>query len=375
MGKSQLQEYISTNLDFGKDLEGSLGLSNFDFYEDHIDIVFTSHFDEIGSESENLRVTKLETFTHEEQHALEIMIDENFINSVLAALYHQDKSFGLREFLGADSATDQYSMIVAAVLKTNIVGEAWKEILDEFGPDKKVDAQCGFGKSLFAEHIRNIRPSGIEFKEGSNLNTRIAFGCSIVVEEEEGKWENFRSFYGEFQIDLFLKLLSDDAAKKVLMDGKANELKNTKLKIFKKDEAQLLEETTLSMMINMGLSMAKSQVTQALTIPSMGYPTLKSCLGISLRSPSITIHEGYLMIATDLDVEAGSLDCSEETNHAETEKSSGGFTMEAMTPDDLEQEMIRSGKTEATKETREKVEQMMKDKDVKIVEKSDTDEL
>ena len=69
------------------------------------------------------------------------------------------------------------------------------------------------------------------------------------------------------------------------MTGIAEEIKASKIKIFKRDEAQILEETTLATLINMGLSMAKSSITDALQIPSFGYPNFKKCYGLEIQNP------------------------------------------------------------------------------------------
>ena len=93
------------------------------------------------------------------------------------------------------------------------------------------------------------------------------------------------------------------------MFGDCQELKASKLKIFKKESPMTMEENTLSVLINMGLGMAKSQISQALQIPEMGYPNLKECLGLKLARPQLSIHEGVLRLVTDFDVSPGSLDC------------------------------------------------------------------
>jgi len=71
------------------------------------------------------------------------------------------------------------------------------------------------------------------------------------------------------------------------MTGVADELKATKIKIFKREESQILEETTLATLINMGLAMAKKSVTDALQIPSFSYPNFKKCYGLELSQPLI----------------------------------------------------------------------------------------
>ena len=57
----------------------------------------------------------------------------------------------------------EYSSVVDKILRTNVVGQAWKEMVDEFGDDKRIGAKCSFGKGLFEDKIRSIKPSGVKF--------------------------------------------------------------------------------------------------------------------------------------------------------------------------------------------------------------------
>lgn len=142
----------------------------------------------------------------------------------------------------------------------------------------------------------------MRFLKGSKIDFTLGFGCSIIVESSEGKWENFRSFYSELYAKLSLEVSSNDSIKKMRFVGDIEDLKVSRLKIFKKNESMIVEETTLSMMANMGLNMAKSQASQLLDIPSISYPTIKKCTGLKLLRPSINIYDGFIVIASDLEV-------------------------------------------------------------------------
>lgn len=93
------------------------------------------------------------------------------------------------------------------------------------------------------------------------------------------------------------------------MSGDIDELRAVRIKIFKRDQAMIAEETALTMMINMGLNMAKYQAKQVLDIPQIGYPTIKKWTGLTLLKPAITIYDGFVVISTDLDVQAAEKGC------------------------------------------------------------------
>ena len=141
----------------------------------------------------------------------------------------------------------------------------------------------------------------------------LGFGCGIeIMSNETSAYENFRSFYGELVVDTMLKIVPNQAMKTLNLRGDLEGIKVSKVKIFKRDESQTLEETTLSTLINMGLVMAKKSINDALSIPSLTYPNFKKCYGIEFEEPQILADEGAFMISTDLIVKPASLDCKEE---------------------------------------------------------------
>lgn len=90
--KKELGDYLHTTLDFGSNFKGNVGLTSFEFLHDHLELEFNAHFDDIGAEAKKFSQVSMNT-DHNENSALEILIEENFINGVLASLYHTDYSF------------------------------------------------------------------------------------------------------------------------------------------------------------------------------------------------------------------------------------------------------------------------------------------
>lgn len=204
-------------------------------------------------------------------------------------------------------------------------------MIKEFGSNQPVDAVCSFGKGLFENHIWNIRPPGIELHQGSNLEIWLGFGCGIeILSNQTEKWENFRSFYGEFVIETMLKIVPNQIAKSLNLKGELDMIKASKIKIFKWDEAQIMEETTISTLLNMGLSMSKKTINDALSIPTLTYPNFKKCYGIEFDEPQIFVDEGYFMISTDLLVKPASLNCKEDDQIYQTEPPKSGFYKETI---------------------------------------------
>ena len=139
----------------------------------------------------------------------------------------------------------------------------------------RIDAKCSFGKSMFKDMVKEVKPSTVRFLKGSAVDVSLGFGCAVQVETSEGKWENFRSFYSEFYAKITMELSANDASKRIKIDGDVTDLRAIRVKIFKQNESMVAEETALTMMMNMGLGMAKAQAKKLLDIPQMGYPTIK----------------------------------------------------------------------------------------------------
>jgi len=93
-------------------------LGTFDFYENYIDISFNVNVLDIGPESEKLREVSMEGAKSISTSALELLIDENIVNTILAEMYTKDASFKLREAFGAHDPEDTYGAVVDQVLKT-----------------------------------------------------------------------------------------------------------------------------------------------------------------------------------------------------------------------------------------------------------------
>lgn len=53
------------------------------------------------------------------------MVEENFINGLLASLFHTDYSFKMRDMFGAAPGTHEYSDAISMILSTKIIGQAW----------------------------------------------------------------------------------------------------------------------------------------------------------------------------------------------------------------------------------------------------------
>ncbi|CAI2364693.1 unnamed protein product [Moneuplotes crassus] len=307
--QTYVADYLTSTVDEDT-FRGSLSFTKIIFNEEYAQLGLTSSFKDEGDEHFVERSDKdLPEVTDDENAAVQILFDENIINSGLHSAFHADGEFGLRDILGTEDPDNEYADMFKAVLLTNVIGQGWKEIQDEYGGSKRIDARCSFGKGLFKDLIKKLEPSKVRFLEGSEIDFTLGFGCSVVVEKEVGVWDPFRSFYAELYAKLSLGINSNDATKMLQFEGDVKDLKAKRIKIFKKSDPMVVEETTLTMMVNLGLGMAKSQAQTLLDIPQIGYPTIKRCTGLVLSNPSVVIEEGFVSLSTDLDVSPAQKGC------------------------------------------------------------------
>lgn len=89
-----------------------------------MDLEFNAHFDDIGAEGKKFRKANIKS-DDSKNSALEIMVEENFINGILASLYHTDYSFKMRDMFGAAKGSHEYSDAISMILSTKVIGQAW----------------------------------------------------------------------------------------------------------------------------------------------------------------------------------------------------------------------------------------------------------
>lgn len=47
----EIQSYLETTLDLGENFDGKVGLTDIGFYEEKLELLFTTHFDDLGHEA------------------------------------------------------------------------------------------------------------------------------------------------------------------------------------------------------------------------------------------------------------------------------------------------------------------------------------
>lgn len=135
--QQKLADYITQNVDM-ETYKGKLSFSEITFYEDYAQMSIISSFDVTEEGSYKVRETEpLAENAGDSINAVELVFDENIINTGLYAAFHSDTDFSLRKILRIDEAENEYAQMFDSVLKTQVVGQAWSQIEQEFGKDKR----------------------------------------------------------------------------------------------------------------------------------------------------------------------------------------------------------------------------------------------
>lgn len=132
-----IAEYLASNID-SSTFEGSLSFSELKVFSDYAELGLLTSFDLSGHEEYEVRdVDSKAEEAGDDRNAIEVVFDENMINSGLHTAFHQDSEFSLRSILRVDDPENEYAATFDALLMTNIVSQGWKEIEKEFGKEKK----------------------------------------------------------------------------------------------------------------------------------------------------------------------------------------------------------------------------------------------
>lgn len=118
-----------------------------------------------------------------------MLIDENYINSLLFAQFYNDKVFSLTETL-LDLMPDNLTggtFFIRALMSSQV----WRPYfpgLATYRTDQRVDFRCGFGQEYLKKgHLQESKLSQVTFKDGNKVELDFHVGCSLYVFDDGDK--------------------------------------------------------------------------------------------------------------------------------------------------------------------------------------------
>lgn len=294
----------------------------------------------------------------EHMRDVQVVIDENYLNYLLYNLYHRDRVFSIAEKLfdwmpenamGGGTA-------IRALMSTQIWAFFFPE-LAEFKKGSRLDFKCGFNKDfLITGQLDNVEISQVQFEDGDHVGLDLHFGCNLNVLEETAEksdmealmdlfkdfhavgdakaaWKTYRSVF----MSLYFKAsfdFSDDAKKINTMGLTSEEYKLNEgvpiafgkvvdlnvhvdeLKVYKGTTAQSEEAHYINSLIHEGKDLYRNSGFKTLLetfwsagLPVAPFPIVEHCLGLSPKDSSMSIKDGYAVMAFDYNVDKADDDC------------------------------------------------------------------
>lgn len=108
----------------------------------------------------------------EAERAIQILIDENSINSVFAHLATMDTLYSLRKVF----AKDPRFQVFQQLLTTSTVGMILPSFKEDYGEGKPIDLIGTLSHDFIAEKVDNINFSGISLDKNGIIKAQINFG-------------------------------------------------------------------------------------------------------------------------------------------------------------------------------------------------------
>jgi hypothetical protein len=81
------------------------------------------------------------------------------------------------------------------VLTTSTIGNALPEIVDRFGPKKKIDFVFSLSHDLFLEEVPKSKMTGIYIDKKGNINIQLNLAGQMNVEHSPEQWTSIRNFF------------------------------------------------------------------------------------------------------------------------------------------------------------------------------------
>ena len=102
--------------------------------------------------------------------------------------------FGLRDQL--DKVPAHYAdMLPREMLTTTTLGKIMPDILEELGPDRRVDLLISDFHQIFKEGLPDAQPSVIAVNDKGVLKLTHRSVVNVNVEAQEGEWQTARVLY------------------------------------------------------------------------------------------------------------------------------------------------------------------------------------
>lgn len=304
------------------------------------------------------------TFSTEQAYMrdLQMTVDENYLNSILFNMFYNKKTYSLTEALLEMMPEDFVAgaPLVRALMNTSVFNFLFPELEKTYGKNQQLDFRCAFNKDFLEKgELKQSQLSQIYFREGNRIEADLHFGCTMYVyksydygddpmmqlmnlfnslsfDHENPNWLKDHSFFvsmstdvefdfgpnakrmnlpltqflGDFASILPLDELSPYEGLPIVV-GKLLKFNPIikELKVFDGDKELFNEADSLNNKIQNIREFKGNKEYKMLSdfmfgqgMPIAPFPDVEPCLGLEARDSTMTIKEGYAVLAFDYDV-------------------------------------------------------------------------
>ena len=129
----------------------------------------------------------------EDPKFIQLIIDENSVNTFIYDFVLVERAFSLRNFMRADPRFQE----MLHKLTSDNVALLLPEFGEEFGPGRAVDFYFSLSHSLIANKLENSKPSGFQMDKNGNFRFILNFSATLLIEKKGSgsTWEEGRSIF------------------------------------------------------------------------------------------------------------------------------------------------------------------------------------
>jgi len=243
--------------------------------------------------NEFIKAIKTEFAPNEESEdpsALQLIVDENLINSVIGMFLKLDTTYSLRELL----ALDPRLIVMRQLLTTTTIGMAIPQFKEQFGDNKPIDIVFDPSHSFMVEGLGSVSPTSVTIDANGNFNVGANLGAQIII-DPKGESSLGRAIYVQFQLKgkMFVADQHQDNRTLVILP------KSLSMPVFKvktpDGEEQFMEQMLVQSMIDFQLDNLKKQFKPAIIpLKKFNNPRELQCLGFNLTNVNVKINKHFL---------------------------------------------------------------------------------
>ena len=177
---------------------------------------------------------------------LQLIVDENALNSFILDMVLIEKAASLREYLKMDPKL----RAMASQMTTDALGLVLPQIVEEYERGLDIDFYLSMSHSLIAAKIPDSKVSGFQMDKNGNFRFVLNGSATVLVQKKRNEWEEARSVFASIiaKGKVVMKEVSETEKVMVVLP-KALEMSS--LKIFNKDEEeQVMEQMVLTSGLN-----------------------------------------------------------------------------------------------------------------------------